>query len=254
VQGTTVELVHEMLVTEWPTLVRWLQDSQAMRGFTHEVRQAAKQWAGRERSRDLVWRGAPAQEALVTAERHVLDLSVIEREFLAAVRVEAGRARRRRVAVFATIFSVLGLVIAGGAIAFVRIRAAELHAQEQARTADREAQRARAALDAMEAARQQRSEAVQKSQEAQAIASQATEAETMTKEELTKKNAELDAALTAAREQQKRAEAAAEQAKKASDEAKAAKAQAEALAAKEHAELLKAQAQMKDIDHGDLRK
>ncbi len=253
-EGTTVEIVHEMLITEWPTLARWLQDSQAMRGFTHELRQAAKQWAARGRSRDLVWRGATAQEALANAARHVLELSVIEREFLAAVRSEAARGRRLRVALFASIVSVLGLVIAGGAVAFVRIRAAELHAQEQARTADREAQRARAALDAMEAARQQRIEAVQKTQEAQALASQAAEAETMTKEELAHKNAELEAALTAARDQQRRAEAAAELARKATDEAKAARAQAEALAAKEHAELLKAQAQMKDIDHGDLRK
>ena len=253
-EGTSVEIVHEMLITEWPTLARWLQDSHAMRGFTHDLRQAAKQWAARGRSRDLVWRGEPAREALVNVRRHALELSPTERDFVAAVRAEAARGRRLRVAVFATIFSVLGLVIAGGSIAFLRIRAAEVAAQDQARTANREAERARAALDAMEAARQQRSEAVQKSQEAQAIASEATHAETMTKEELAKKNAELDAALTAAREQQHRAEAAAEAARKASDDAKAARAQAEALAAKEHAALVEAQAQMKDIDHGDLRK
>src|SRR6185312_14705790 len=56
-QGATVEIVHEMLITEWPTLARWLQDSHAMRGFTHELQQAARQWASRGRSRDLVWRG-----------------------------------------------------------------------------------------------------------------------------------------------------------------------------------------------------
>ncbi|HSN29743.1 MAG TPA: serine/threonine-protein kinase, partial [Kofleriaceae bacterium] len=209
-EGTTVEIVHEMLITEWPTLARWLQDSQAMRGFTHELRQAAKQWAARGRSRDLVWRGATAQEALANAARHVLDLSIVEREFLAAVKSEAARGRRLRLGAYASIVGVLGLVIAGGAVAVVRIRAAEVHAQEQARTADREAQRARAALDAMEAARQQRTEAVQKSQEAQALASEAAEAETMTKEELAKKNAELENALTTARDQQRRAEAAAE--------------------------------------------
>ena len=65
---------------------------------------------------------------------------------------------------------------------------------------------------------------------------------------------ELETALATARDQQRRAEAAAELARKATDEAKAARAQAEALAAKEHAELVRTQAQMKDIDHGDLRK
>ncbi|MBV8756261.1 MAG: protein kinase [Deltaproteobacteria bacterium] len=260
-QGTTVEIVHEMLITEWPMLARWLQDSQAMRGFTHELRQAAKQWAARGRSRDLVWRGATAQEALANASRHALDLSVIEREFLAAVRSEASRARRRQVAVFATIFSVLGLVIAGGAIAFVRVRAAEIQAKDTADAAAHALKQAQASLAAEQAAQRQKTEAEkqaelarQKSEEAQQLASEATHAESMTKEELAKKNAELNAALSAAREQQKRAEAAAELAKKASDEAKAAKTQAEALAAKEHAELLKAQARMKDIDSGDLRK
>jgi eukaryotic-like serine/threonine-protein kinase len=260
-QGATVEIVHEMLITEWPTLARWLQDSHAMRGFTHELQQAARQWASRGRSRDLVWRGATAQEALANVSRHVLDLSVIEKEFLAAVRAEVSRGRRRRVAVFATIFSVLGLVIAGGSVAFVRIRAAEMDAKSKAAMADEQAKRALAALAASDAAKKQKTEAekqaelaTQKSQEAQALASQATQAETMTKEELAKKNGELNAALITAREAQKRAEAAAADAKKAGEEAKVAKAAAEAAAARDRAELEKAKARMKDIDNSDLRK
>src|SRR2546429_4647052 len=43
----------------------------AMRGFVHELRQAAKQWAARGKPADLVWRGATAQEALGHAKRHV---------------------------------------------------------------------------------------------------------------------------------------------------------------------------------------
>jgi tRNA A-37 threonylcarbamoyl transferase component Bud32 len=266
-QGTTVELVHEMLITEWPTLARWLQDSQSMRGFTHELQLAAKQWASRGRSRDLVWRGATAEEALANAARHVLDLSAIEKEFLAAVRAESSRARRRRVAVFATIFSVLGLVIAGGAVAFIRISAAETQAKDKAIAADQEAQRARAAeqkvkdqLAAVESAKQQKTEAEKqaelataKSQEAQALATQATQAATMTKEELAKKNAELNSALVTAKDAQKRAEAAAADAKKAGEEAKTARAAAEAAAARDRAELEKAKARMRDIDNSDLR-
>src|ERR1044071_4125118 len=63
-QVATVEIVHEMLITEWPTLRRWLEDSKAMRAFTHELQLAAKQWAARGKPSDLVWRGATAQEAL----------------------------------------------------------------------------------------------------------------------------------------------------------------------------------------------
>ena len=57
-QGATVEIVHEVLITEWPTLARWLEDSQALRGFMHELRQAVKQWVARGKPSDLVWRGA----------------------------------------------------------------------------------------------------------------------------------------------------------------------------------------------------
>jgi hypothetical protein len=259
-QGATVEIVHEMLITEWPTLARWLEDSHALRGFTHELRQAAKQWQSRGRSRDLVWRGATAEEALGHATRHVLDLSSIERDFLTAVRTERSRARRRRIAVFATIFSVLGLVIAGGAVSVIRISAAEKDAKAQASAATAAKSDLQHQLDvvkekdaARERAEHEAQLAQQQSEQAQQLASQAAAAETMTKEELAKKNGELQGALATARAEQNKAEIAAAAAKKASDEAKAAKAQAEALAAKEHAELLKVQARMKDIDNSDLR-
>jgi hypothetical protein len=259
-QGATVEIVHEMLITEWPMLARWLEDSHALRGFMHELRQAAKQWQSRGRSRDLVWRGATAEEALGYQNRHVLDLSANERDFLAAVRSERSRARRRRVAVVATIFGVLGLVIAGGSVAFVRISAAEKDANAQAAAATSAKSDLQHQLDivkekeaARERAEQEAQLAQQQSEQAQQLANQATAAETMTKDELARKNGELQTALATARAEQKKAEVAADAAKKASDEAKAAKAQAEALAAKEHAELLKVQARMKDIDNSDLR-
>ena len=95
--GSTVEIVHEMLITEWPTLRRWLEDSHALRGFLAELRQASKQWEARSRPGDLVWRGAVAQEAISNAERHVLDLSAAEKDFLAAVRGQvAARAAASR--------------------------------------------------------------------------------------------------------------------------------------------------------------
>ncbi|HTR54797.1 MAG TPA: serine/threonine-protein kinase [Kofleriaceae bacterium] len=266
-QGATVEIVHEMLITEWPMLARWLEDSQAVRGFVQELRQAARQWAARGRSRDLLWRGAPALEALATQRRHVLELSETERAFLDAVRRAANRARRRRVTVVAVIFVALGAVIAGGAVAVVRIAAAEQHATEQAAAAEKEAARARqaeqqikdqlAAVQAAQAererAQQQQEVAEQRRQQAQKLADQATAAETMTKDELAKKNRELQRALAAAQEQQRRAEVAADVAKKATAEATAAKAAAEAMAAREHAQRVRAEQAKKQIYNSDLR-
>ena len=146
IHGQTIEIVHEVLIGEWPTLVGWLEQGNAVRGFMHELRQATRQWVARGRAADLVWRGAPAQEALAIAERHVLELSSDERAFLAA-----DRARRRRAGgggawrAVVGVIGVLTLVIAGGAIAFVRIADAEDVAQDKAKAAAVEATKARAA-------------------------------------------------------------------------------------------------------------
>jgi len=143
VDGATVEIVHEVLITEWPTLQRWLEDGQAVRGFLGELRTAAKQWAARGRRADLVWRGAHARDALVTSERHVLDLAATEREFLDEVRRQAARAGRRKVLAVTLILGVLIGVIGLGSVALVRISDAEKRASQRALDAANEAQRAK---------------------------------------------------------------------------------------------------------------
>ena len=148
-QGTTVELVHEMLIAWWPELRRLLEASQPQRDFLDELRLASRQWASHGKSRDLVWRGATAQEALAVVNRHALDLSAVEKEFVSAVRAGVTRSRRINVFAFTSIFVVLGLVIAGGAIAVVRISAAEHDAQHQAAAAATEARNARRAKAAL---------------------------------------------------------------------------------------------------------
>src|SRR5262249_33273800 len=132
----TVELVHEMLIIEWPSLRRWLDDGHAMRAFIHEIRQAANQWHARGRPDDLVWRGATAQEAIGHARRRHLDLSATERDFLAAIEAQLARGRRRRAFVLAAIVGALALVLGGGAVAVVRIKLAESEAQDKAQLAE----------------------------------------------------------------------------------------------------------------------
>ena len=144
-EGATVEIVHEVLITEWPTLQRWLEDGHAVRGFLGELRTAARQWAARGKRADLVWRGATARDALATSERHVLELAAAEREYLAEMKRQARRTRRRRVFVVVSIFTVLVAVIGLGAIGLVRISEAEKQASQRALDAANEAQKAKAA-------------------------------------------------------------------------------------------------------------
>ena len=141
----TVEIVHEALITEWPTLKRWLEDSQSLRGFLFELGNASKQWASRNREPGLLWRGDTAAEALGIAQRHVLDLASVEREFLTAVAAQTQKAKTRRGATLVAVFVTLGLIIVGGSISVLRIRSANKQAQEKAVIAAKEADRAKAA-------------------------------------------------------------------------------------------------------------
>ena len=223
---TTVEIVHEVLITAWPTLARWLDETHALRGFTNDLRVTVRQWVARGKPSELVWRGPTAAEALALTQRHALDLSEHEREFLAAVRAHAARRRRLRVAAVVAIFAALALVIAGGAIAVVEIRDAELVAREQAEAAESEARRARAAeiakdqqlaalreeqrrredaeaeaqrqLAAMRHEAQRRAQAEAERRSAEEVAHKATRAARRSHDELELANIQLEGALEGA--------------------------------------------------------
>ena len=255
----TVELVHEMLITEWPTLRRWIEDSHALRSFMLELQQAAKQWAARGKPSDLLWRGSTAQEAVANAHKHVLDLSAVEREFLRAVEAQLVRSRRRKVLVVASIFATLTLVIAGGSVAVLRISHAESEATLRAREAVaalNEAKAAKATLQkqydviaekerARDAAEQQRALAEQRRIAAEQDFATASRSEELTKEQLAEANRELSRKVA-------EAQAAREKAVKASEELKLANAKTEQLLVKERAARVKAEAELRQIDQRKL--
>jgi chemotaxis protein histidine kinase CheA len=272
-QVATVEIVHEMLIHEWPTLKRWLEEGQALRGFIHELGRAAKQWDARGRSRDLVWRGEPAREAISYANRNVLDLSATEAEYLLAIRRLAARSRRIKAAVFASIFGALGLVIAGGAVAVVQITAAEHEAEQQAEEATiqkagaekaRQAAEAataevRAQLEEVKRARDQeraaelaRQKAEKEQRVAQEEAQHADAKVKLSAEELQKANAELKRALVDAQAAKKAAEANAAPAKKATEEAKKANEVTQRLLREKEARVKQLEDEKKHIYDGDL--
>jgi len=266
-QGSTVEIVHEVLITEWPTLTRWLEDSQSLRGFMQELRQATKQWVSRGKPHALVWRDAMAQEALTTAKRHVLDLSAAEREFLDSVRKVASRGRRRKVVVFTAIFAVLGGVIAGGAFFMIRLKAEESTAEQATATAQQATTKAQADRKTAEDATAKYAAQIDALQTAQARTQKAEGVASEAKGDLKVKNEQLEKALAdaqhdkdeAQREKLKALElakiaAASEQAaNKARDDAKAANAQLAAKNAEAAKQIQKLEAEKKAIYSGGLK-
>jgi hypothetical protein len=265
-QNTTVEIVHEMLIHEWPMLRRWLEDGQALRGFLDNVAQAARQWSARGRPTDLVWRGATAREAIGNDDRFVLSLSATERDFLAAVRRQLVRARRQRIAVVALIVTTLVTAFGLGAFALARVKHAEHVAREQATAAQHALAKAHVARDALqgkldviererrarEEAERTRTAAEAKRRDAERAAEKARDAEQMSREQLEQANQALTRKvreLQIAKEAANQAEASA---RRAMNDAQRAKAAAERLSEKERAAKERLQRELRQIDNRDL--
>ncbi len=217
--GGAVELVHESLITSWPTLRRWLDENQDDAAYLAQVRAAAKQWDARGRAPGLLWRGEALDEARVWRSRYQGDLPPREKDFLDAATALATRATRiRRAAALATI-AVLLAVIAGGAYALVQIQHNKRLAQQQAAAAEK----------AQHDAEAQRVLAEQHEQEAKRALAQEQAAEAAERVAREQK----DAAVTAQTQAEK--QAAAQQVAAAKSKAAAAEAQ-RTLEAKQKAE------------------
>jgi len=141
-ESTAVEIVHESLISEWPTLKKWLDESRDDAVFLEQLRAAAKQWHDRSRAQGLLWRGEAMIEARRWRDRYQDPVPRLDQDYLDAVFEMANRSsRRRRLIVLGSFIVLVGLVIAGG-VALVLIRNAEQESRSKAQVAKTEASRA----------------------------------------------------------------------------------------------------------------
>ncbi len=85
----TVEVAHEALIREWPTLREWLgQDREGLR-LHRRLTDAAAEWEVAERDPGLLYRGARLAQAVEWAGSHTAELNAGERAFLDAGREQA---------------------------------------------------------------------------------------------------------------------------------------------------------------------
>jgi WD40 repeat protein len=80
----TVEVAHEALIREWPTLRGWLEDNREGLRLHRQVTEAAREWDALSHEPDLLYRGARLTQAQEWADTHADELNQLEREFLAA--------------------------------------------------------------------------------------------------------------------------------------------------------------------------
>ncbi len=242
-KGSTVEIVHESLVLNWPTLRRWLDENQDDAELVDQLRTAARQWQAKGRDSGLLWRGEMGDEAKKFRKRYKGPLSDVERGFLdAVVKAELSAQRRRRVGLIAAFVGLSGLVVAA-MIALVIIqksrndateqRAAAVTAQKDAEAAQKEAERQLEAVKRKEQERLLAESAKQQAVDEKKVVAVALDKSTV---QLELANKELTRALEQARQNERLAEASAARAREAHAEALAA--QEAALAAKAEAERL----------------
>jgi len=96
----SVEVAHEALIREWPTLRGWLEEDRKGLQIHRHLTQAAQEWDRRNRDTGELYRGARLATASEWAEAHASDLNPLERDFLTSsqdsVRAEASEREARR--------------------------------------------------------------------------------------------------------------------------------------------------------------
>ncbi|MEU3607837.1 hypothetical protein AB0E83_20665 [Streptomyces sp. NPDC035033] len=136
--GTTVHLAHEALITGWPRLTAWIEDDRNRLRVLRRLTQAAVAWRDLGRDAGALYRGvrlAEAEECFAGTGRDG-DLTPLEREFLDAGRAARTRERRRHRALVGSAVLLLVLALVVGAVAWQQNQAGE---QERLASAARRA-------------------------------------------------------------------------------------------------------------------
>lgn len=94
----TVEVAHEALIREWPTLRGWLAEDQAGMRLRHHISLAAQTWQDLDRDPAELYRGNRLTQVLQWAAQseHSRELNLLENTFLKASQAEARRQEEER--------------------------------------------------------------------------------------------------------------------------------------------------------------
>lgn len=79
-----VEVAHEALIREWPTLRSWLDENRAGLRLHRQLTESAREWVETGYSSDVLYRGTRLMQTREWSSIHEDDLNPLEREFLAA--------------------------------------------------------------------------------------------------------------------------------------------------------------------------
>ncbi|MEU2224968.1 hypothetical protein [Streptomyces sp. NPDC018347] len=118
--GDTVHLAHEALITAWPRLRGWIEEDRHRLRILRRLTEAAEAWHELGREPGALYRGtrlAEAAEAFAPADRD-RELTATERDFLAAGTATHSRERRRLRGLVGSVSVLLVLALVAGAVAW----------------------------------------------------------------------------------------------------------------------------------------
>jgi hypothetical protein len=130
-EGDSVEISHESLLTAWPLLRGWLDETRAERAARTRLRTVADAWAASGRDPAYLYRGTLLQSARATTDAQAVAtiLSPAERDFLRASSRARRRAARWRNAAVTTLATLAAAAIAAATLAGINAsKATQQHA------------------------------------------------------------------------------------------------------------------------------
>ena len=80
----SVEVAHEALIREWPTLRTWLEENREGLRLHRHLTEAAQEWHSADRESDLLYRGVKLMQAREWAGQNLDEMNPLEREFVIA--------------------------------------------------------------------------------------------------------------------------------------------------------------------------
>ncbi len=137
----TAEVAHEILIREWPTLRRWLEEDRDGLRLHRHLGTAARIWETGGRDPSDLYRGARLSAAAEWAQDHHAELNATERSFLDSSFEKTSRERRAQLranrrlrGLLAGALALLLVAVLAGIVALAQ----RSHAQAQALTSDAE--------------------------------------------------------------------------------------------------------------------
>lgn len=80
----SVQVAHEALIREWPTLRSWLEENREGLRLQRQLTEAAQEWQAAGREPDLLFRGARLAQVREWSAVHGDEMNILEREYLQA--------------------------------------------------------------------------------------------------------------------------------------------------------------------------